>query len=99
LNNLLGVVATESFFNCPVHDGGTYSGMEKVADFEQLKNMVLSGLNNRHVNDVLSFDGHEYEVSYEAASHSFIGVSIYIDGTKRCHTEDNGSGKLRWINT
>lgn len=98
-NELLGVVAKESFLNCPVHDGGTYTGMEKVHNFESLQNMVINGLNREHVKDMLSFDGHEYNVKYEVGGHSYIGIAIYIDRKKVCYTEDNGSGKLRWVNT
>jgi len=99
LNDLLGVAATEAFFSCPVHDGGTYSGMIKVANFEQLQHEVITGLNSRHIDDVLSFNGYEYDVKYDADKHSFVGATIYEDGVKICATADNGSGKLYWVNT
>jgi len=99
LNDLLGVAAIEEFFNCPVHSGGTYSGMIRLANIGQLQHEVITGLNSRHIDDILSFNGHEYVVKYDADKHSFIGASIYEDGVKICATADNGSGKLYWVNS
>jgi len=93
---LLGVAAYIGFSGCPIHDGEYYSCMEEIDSLEILKDRVLDGLNESHVEEFLSFDGNEYEIWYESGRHSYTGAKLRINGKTEFVIEDNGSGKLRW---
>lgn len=93
---MLGVIAYIGFANCPVHGGDYFSHLERVESLDELKKMIIDGLNQYHVDEVMSFDGNDYEVWYDNARHSYIGAKLRINGETKFITVDNGSGKLIW---
>ena len=98
MNNLFCVVAVERLVlgECPTHGCWVNGGLETVSSFDSLKDMVLAGINSKHIADILSFDGSEYEVEYHQSVHRYSGATIHINGEPVWHTADNGSGSLRW---
>ena len=93
----LGVAAFECYWNCPVHDAGSFCGQSIILDIKHLKRIIIEHINSRHVIDVLSFTKDTYMVKYLESSHSYVGAELYVNGYKIYYTADNGSGKLRWI--
>lgn len=92
------VAAIEKYHNCPVHDGGVYSGMIKFNDINDIKDYVLVNLNYTHVIDIMVFSDDSLSVNYEKGGHSFTGASIIINNKTVCRTIDNGAGKIIWEN-
>lgn len=92
------VAVIEKYHNCPVHDGGVYSGMIKFNDINDIKDYVLANLNYTHVVDIMVFNDDFLVVNYEKGGHSFTGASISVNKKTVCRTIDNGEGKIMWEN-
>lgn len=90
------VAVIEKYHNCPIHDGGEYSGMIKFNNINDIKDYVLDNLNYIHVIDIMVFSNDTLCVNYEKGGHSFTGVSIAINNETAYRTIDNGIGKLIW---
>ena len=94
------VFSIEYFPNCPKHDGGIYSGLEKVESEEELLFFALRNLNYKHIIDVIDLSDTHDEISfnYIAESHRFCCIEYHKDGDLIKRTVDNGSGILIWKN-
>jgi hypothetical protein len=94
------VFSIEYFPNCPRHDGGKYSGLERVNTENELLSFALRNLNHKHILDVIDLSDRYDEISFEyiAESHRFCGIEYHKDGDLIKKTVDNGSGILIWKN-
>lgn len=83
------ILVVEYAPNCPVHDGWFYSGLHWVQD----EGALLSWLQQRtrecfYVREVWCSEAQQklrYEIKYVQATHSFVGVEVFLDGTKVAH--------------
>lgn len=91
------VFCYEYYPNCPVHDGGVYTGLRKVESLEEIMDFALENLNEFGIIDIISLnDDDELYIKYNEESHQFNGIEIYINNELVKYTADNGAGKLVW---
>lgn len=93
------VVALERYYNCPVHDSGSFVGQKGFQILGDLLEFVKTELNNSHVISVFVTHSlpQSYHFEYEKSGHKFIGCTLKIDCVLFAHLKDNGSGKLEWF--
>lgn len=89
------VFAFEYYPNCPIHDGGSFSGLKKTNNLDEVLDFALKNLNIFGVLDIVSVDDdNEYYIDYITESHRYCGFILYVNDSKVAYTADNGSGEL-----
>jgi hypothetical protein len=96
-DDYLGVAVLIGFGGCPIHDGEFFSSMLLIGSIDELKKLIILGINESHVSEFLSFDDDKYEVRYEGGRHSYTGAQLVINNNVEFATIDNGSGSLIWV--
>jgi hypothetical protein len=96
-DDYLGAAALVGFSGCPIHDGESSSSVLLIESIDELKKLIILGLNESHVSEFLSFDDNEYEVRYESGRHSYTGAQLVINNNVEFATIDSGSGTLIWV--
>lgn len=92
------VVAIERYYNCPVHDVGSFAGLQGFHILGDLMDFVKKEMNSVKVISVFCTHNlaQSYHFTYEQSGHKFIGCELKINGNLFAQLRDNGSGKLEW---
>ncbi len=91
------VYAIQCFHNCPVHDGGTNSGLRKADTLDEILDFALKNLNEYGIMDVIDIESDdEIDIVYYHETHRFNGIGLRINNVLIKRTIDDGQGNLIW---